>query len=153
MTEAFLCAYVRTPIGRYGGALSAIRADDLAAAPIRELLRRHPNLAGAVDEVILGNANQAGEDNRNLARMASCWRACRTRSPASRSIACAARAWTRSRTAARAIKAGEIELAIAGGVESDDARAVRHGESANALLPATPKSTTPRSAGASSTRR
>ena len=70
MTEAFICDYVRTPVGRYGGALASIRADDLAAAPIRELMRRHPGLADEVDEVFLGSANQAGEDNRNLARMA-----------------------------------------------------------------------------------
>jgi len=68
--EAFICDYVRTPIGRYGGALAAIRADDLAAAPIRELMRRHPGLGEKVDDVFLGCANQAGEDNRNLARMA-----------------------------------------------------------------------------------
>jgi acetyl-CoA acetyltransferase len=70
MTEAFICDYVRTPIGRFGGALSNMRADDLAALPIRELMRRHPGLADKIDEVFLGCANQAGEDNRNLARMA-----------------------------------------------------------------------------------
>src|ERR1700730_3235848 len=68
--EAFICDYVRTPIGRYGGALASLRADDLAALPIRELMRRHPGLAEKLDEVFLGCANQAGEDNRNLARMA-----------------------------------------------------------------------------------
>ena len=68
--EAFICDYVRTPIGSYGGALAPVRADDLAAAPIRELMRRHPGLDEKVDEVFLGCANQAGEDNRNLARMA-----------------------------------------------------------------------------------
>jgi len=82
--EAFICDYVRTPIGRYGGALAAVRPDDLAAAPIRELVRRHPGLAEKVDDVFLGCANQAGEDNRNLARMALL-------------LACALRAWTRSR--------------------------------------------------------
>ena len=71
MTEdAFICDYVRTPIGRYGGALASLRADDLAALPIRELMRRHPGLGEKIDEVFLGCANQAGEDNRNLARMA-----------------------------------------------------------------------------------
>src|SRR5579872_1530205 len=70
MTEAFICDYVRTPIGRYGGALANLRADDLAALPIRQLMRRHPGLAETIDEVFLGCANQAGEDNRNLARMA-----------------------------------------------------------------------------------
>ena len=68
--EAFICDYVRTPIGRFGGALASLRADDLAALPIRELMRRHPGLASKIDEVFLGCTNQAGEDNRNLARMA-----------------------------------------------------------------------------------
>ncbi len=68
--EAFICDYVRTPIGRYGGALAGVRADDLAAHPIRELLRRHRGMEHGIDEVFLGSANQAGEDNRNLARMA-----------------------------------------------------------------------------------
>ena len=68
--DAFICDYVRTPIGRYGGALATLRADDLAALPIRELMRRHPDLRDTIDEVYLGSANQAGEDNRNVARMA-----------------------------------------------------------------------------------
>ncbi|MGH7187537.1 MAG: 3-oxoadipyl-CoA thiolase, partial [Pseudomonadota bacterium] len=71
MTEAFLCDGVRTPIGRYGGALAGLRVDDLAAHPIRALTERHPHGDwAALDEVILGCANQAGEDNRNVARMA-----------------------------------------------------------------------------------
>src|SRR6201991_1598249 len=71
MTEAYICDYVRTPIGRYAGALSPVRADDLAAIPIRALAERNPNVDWAeLDDVILGCANQAGEDNRNLARMA-----------------------------------------------------------------------------------
>src|SRR5688572_9438959 len=71
MTEAFICDAVRTPIGRYGGALSGVRADDLAAIPIRALIDRNPSVDwGELDDVILGCANQAGEDNRNLARMA-----------------------------------------------------------------------------------
>ena len=118
MTEAFLCAYVRTPIGRYGGALSAIRADDLAAAPIRELLRRHPNLAGVVDEVYLGNTNQAGEDNRNLARMASLLAGLPDTVPGVTVNRLCASGMDAVAAAARAIKAGEIELAIAGGAES-----------------------------------
>src|ERR1700722_12598737 len=68
--EAFVCDYVRTPIGRYGGALASLRVDDLDALPIRELMRRHPGLTETIDEVFLGCANQAREDNRNLARMA-----------------------------------------------------------------------------------
>ena len=71
MPEAFICAALRTPIGRYGGALSAVRPDDLAAVPLRALQERHASLDwGAVDDVIFGCANQAGEDNRNVARMA-----------------------------------------------------------------------------------
>src|ERR1700683_119810 len=72
MRLVFICDAVRTPIGRYGGALAQVRTDDLAATPIRELLKRNPGVDwGAMDEVILGCANQAGEDNRNVARMAS----------------------------------------------------------------------------------
>jgi acetyl-CoA acetyltransferase len=72
MAEAFICDALRTPIGRYGGALAGVRADDLAALPIKALLERHPRLdPAAVDDVVLGCANQAGEDNRNVARMAA----------------------------------------------------------------------------------
>src|SRR6202161_1898049 len=72
MTEAFICDAVRTPIGRYAGALAALRTDDLAALPLAALLARNPSLkASGIDEVILGCANQAGEDNRNIARMAA----------------------------------------------------------------------------------
>src|SRR5919112_1063082 len=72
MSEVFVCDFVRTPIGRYGGALASIRADDLAALPIRALMARLPALdRSAIDEVILGCANQAGEDTRNVARMAA----------------------------------------------------------------------------------
>src|SRR3569832_17864 len=70
MTDAFICAYVRTPIGRFGGALSPVRPDDLAAVPLRALIAGNPGVDWeAVDDVILGCANQAGEDNRNVARM------------------------------------------------------------------------------------
>jgi 3-oxoadipyl-CoA thiolase len=95
--EAFICDYVRTPIGRYGGALAPVRADDLAAAPIRELMRRHPGLSDKVDEVFLGCANQAGEDNRNLARMALLLAGLPDSIPGATVTACAPRAWTRSR--------------------------------------------------------
>ena len=72
MAEAFICDAVRTPIGRYGGSLSSIRSDDLASLPIKALLDRYPNVDWqAVDDVVFGCANQAGEDNRNVARMAS----------------------------------------------------------------------------------
>ena len=83
MTDAYIVETVRTPIGRYGGALASIRADDLAAAPIRVLMARLPALdATAIDEVILGCANQAGEDNRNVARMALLLAGCRIPFPA-----------------------------------------------------------------------
>ena len=72
MSEVFICDSIRTPVGRYGGSLSSVRADDLAAIPLKALLERNPDVDwAAVDDVILGCANQAGEDNRNVARMAS----------------------------------------------------------------------------------
>ena len=80
--DVFICEYVRTPIGRYGGALAKVRTDDLAAVPIRELLRRHSGIAEAVDEVFYGCANQAGEDNRNVARMAALLAGLPERTPA-----------------------------------------------------------------------
>ena len=115
--EAFICDYVRTPIGRYGGALAAVRADDLAAAPIRELMSRHPGLAEKVDEVVLGCANQAGEDNRNLARMALLLAGLPDSIPGATVNRLCASGMDAVAAAARAIKAGEIELAIAGGAE------------------------------------
>jgi len=116
--EAFICDYVRTPIGRYGGALAAVRPDDLAAWPIRELMRRHPGLAGKVDDVFLGCANQAGEDNRNLARMALLLAGLPDSIPGVTVNRLCASGMDAVAAAARAIKAGEIELAVAGGAES-----------------------------------
>ena len=118
MAEAFICDYVRTPIGRYAGALASVRADDLAALPIRELMRRHPGLADKVDEVILGSANQAGEDNRNLARMALLLAGLPDAVPAMTVNRLCASGMDAVAAAARAIKAGEVELAVAGGAES-----------------------------------
>ena len=115
--EAFICDYVRTPIGRYGGALAAVRPDDLAAAPIRELMRRHPGLAEKVDDVFLGCANQAGEDNRNLARMALLLAGLPDSIPGATVNRLCASGMDAVAAAARAIKAGEIELAVAGGAE------------------------------------
>ena len=116
--EAFICDYVRTPIGRYGGALAPVRADDLAAWPIRELMRRHPRLGEKVDEVFLGCANQAGEDNRNLARMALLLAGLPDSIPGATINRLCASGMDAVAAAARAIKAGEIGLAVAGGAES-----------------------------------
>jgi len=118
MSEAFICDYVRTPVGRYGGALANVRADDLAAAPIRELMRRHPGLGDKVDEVFLGCANQAGEDNRNLARMALLLAGLPETVPGATVNRLCASGMEAVAAAARAVKTGEIELAIAGGAES-----------------------------------
>src|SRR5207237_1412486 len=95
-----------------------VRTDDLAAIPIRELVRRHPSIADAVDEVFLGCANQAGEDNRNVARMALLLAGLGDRVPGTTINRLCASSLDAVGTAARAIKTGEIELAIAGGVES-----------------------------------
>ena len=118
MTEAFLCAYVRTPIGRYAGALANVRADDLAANPVRELLRRRPALAEHVEEVVFGSANQAGEDNRNLARMALLLAGLPVTVPGVTVNRLCASGMDAVAAAARAIKAGETSVAIAGGAES-----------------------------------
>ena len=119
MTEAFICDYVRTPIGRFGGALSAVRTDDLAAHPIKALVARHPGLDWqAVDDVILGCANQAGEDNRNVARMALLLAGLPDSVTGTTINRLCGSGMDAILTAARAIKAGEAELMIAGGVES-----------------------------------
>jgi 3-oxoadipyl-CoA thiolase len=119
MNPVLLCDSVRTPIGRYGGALAQVRADDLAGAPIRELVRRNPQVDwGALDDVILGCANQAGEDNRNVARMALLLAGLpETVSGETINRLCGSGLDAVS-TAARAIASGEAELVIAGGVES-----------------------------------
>ncbi|NBJ13422.1 3-oxoadipyl-CoA thiolase [Microvirga arsenatis] len=119
MREAFICAYVRTPIGRYGGALSGVRADDLAAVPLRALMERLPNLDfEAVDDVIYGCANQAGEDNRNVARMAVLLAGLPGSIPGTTMNRLCGSGMDAVIAAARAIKAGEAEIMIAGGVES-----------------------------------
>ncbi len=119
MTEAFICDYVRTPIGRYGGALAALRADDLAAVPLMALLARNPGLdPAAIGEVWLGCANQAGEDNRNVARMALLLAGYPQEVPGVTVNRLCGSGLEAVATAARAVKAGEIELAVAGGVES-----------------------------------
>ena len=118
MKDAFICDPVRTPVGRYAGALSRVRADDLAAAPIRALLQRHPSVGDDVDEVFLGCANQAGEDNRNVARMALLLAGLPETTPGNTINRLCASGLDAVGAAARAIRAGDIELAIAGGVES-----------------------------------
>jgi 3-oxoadipyl-CoA thiolase len=119
MAEAFLCDYVRTPIGRYGGALASMRADDLGAIPLKALLARNPALDPArIDEVIFGCANQAGEDNRNVARMSLLLAGLPDTVPGATVNRLCGSGMNALFDAARAIKAGEIELAIAGGVES-----------------------------------
>ena len=115
----FLCDAVRTPIGRYGGALAKVRADDLAAIPIRALVERNPKVDwAALDEVVLGCANQAGEDNRNVARMALLLAGLPAAVPGVTVNRLCGSGLNAVGDAARAIRCGEIELAIAGGVES-----------------------------------
>jgi acetyl-CoA acyltransferase len=119
MRDVFICDAVRTPIGRYGGSLSSVRADDLAAIPIAALLARNPGLDPAlIDEVLYGCANQAGEDNRNVARMAALLGGLPQDVPGATINRLCGSGMDAVGTAARAIRAGEIELAIAGGVES-----------------------------------
>src|SRR6516162_7389053 len=118
MREAFICDAVRTPIGRYGGALARVRTDDLAAVPIRALTRRNAKVDwAAVDEVVLGCANQAGEDNRNVARMALLLAGLPDSVPGLTVNRLCASGLNAVGDAARAIRAGETELVIAGGVE------------------------------------
>lgn len=117
--DVFICDAIRTPIGRFGGALSSVRADDLAAIPIRALLQRNPGLdPQAIDEVFLGCANQAGEDNRNVARMAALLAGLPESAPGVTLNRLCASGLDAVGTAFRAIASGEMELAIAGGVES-----------------------------------
>lgn len=116
---AYILDAVRTPIGRYGGALSSVRTDDLAALPIAELVRRNPGIDfGTVDDVILGDANQAGEDNRNVARMAALLAGLPETVPGTTINRLCASGMDAVGMAARGIKAGDYRLAIAGGVES-----------------------------------
>jgi acetyl-CoA acyltransferase len=117
--EAYIVDFVRTPIGRYGGTLSSVRTDDLAARPLRTLIERHKTIdPAAIDEVILGCANQAGEDNRNVARMATLLAGLPETMPALTVNRLCASGLDAVIAAARQIKAGEADLIIAGGVES-----------------------------------
>jgi len=119
MTDAFICDYVRTPIGRYGGILSSVRPDDLAAVPMAALAARNPSLdLEAIDDVYLGCANQAGEDNRNVARMSLLLAGYPASIPGTTINRLCGSGMDAVMAAARSICAGEADLAIAGGVES-----------------------------------
>ena len=119
MSEAYICDYIRTPIGRFGGALAAVRADDLGAIPLKALMARNAGIDWqAVDDVIYGCANQAGEDNRNVARMSSLLAGLPVSVSGTTINRLCGSGMDAVIAAARAIKAGEAELMIAGGVES-----------------------------------
>jgi acetyl-CoA acyltransferase len=119
MAEAFICDYIRTPIGRFGGSLSSVRADDLGAIPLKALIESNSSVDwAAVDDVIYGCANQAGEDNRNVARMALLLAGLPVEVPGTTINRLCGSGMDAVIAAARAVKAGEAELMIAGGVES-----------------------------------
>src|SRR6266478_2799296 len=119
MTDAYICDAIRTPFGRYGGALAGVRADDLAAIPIAALMSRNAKVDwGALDDVIFGCANQAGEDNRNVARMALLLAGLPKEVPGATVNRLCGSSMDAIAVAARAIKSGEADLVIAGGVES-----------------------------------
>src|ERR1700724_1502795 len=119
MKEAFVCDAIRTPFGRYGGALATTRADDLAAVPIRALMERNPKVDwSAVDDVVYGCANQAGEDNRNVGRMALLLAGLPEEVTGTTVNRLCGSSMDAVAIAARAIKSGEADLMIAGGVES-----------------------------------
>ena len=119
MTEAFICDAIRTPIGRYGGTLAAVRADDLGAVPLKALMERNPQVDWtAVEDIIYGCANQAGEDNRNVARMSGLLAGLPIEVPGTTINRLCGSGMDAIGLAARSIKSGETELMIAGGVES-----------------------------------
>lgn len=119
MRDVFICDAIRTPVGKYGGSLSSVRTDDLAVIPLKALVNRNPDMDWtAIDDVILGCANQAGEDNRNVARMASLLAGFSEIVPGSTINRLCGSGMDAIGTAARAIKSGEAEIMIAGGVES-----------------------------------
>jgi acetyl-CoA C-acetyltransferase len=119
MTDAFICDAIRTPIGRYGGSLKDVRADDLGAIPLRELVKRNPGVDwSAIDDIVYGCANQAGEDNRNVARMSALLAGLPPEVPGTTVNRLCGSGMDAIGIAARAIRAGETRLMIAGGVES-----------------------------------
>ena len=134
MRDAFICDAARTPIGRYAGALAPVRADDLGAIPIKALMARHPDLDwAALDDVVFGCANQAGEDNRNVARMSSLLAGLPDSVPGSTVNRLCGSGMDATGIAARAIKSGEAELMLAGGVESMTRAPFVQGKSAAAF--------------------
>ena len=134
MTEAFLCDAIRTPIGRYGGALSGVRADDLGAVPLKALIERNRDVDwAAIDDVIYGCANQAGEDNRNVARMSALLAGLPIDVPGSTINRLCGSGMDAVGSAARAIKSGEAALMLAGGVESMTRAPFVMGKSATAF--------------------
>ena len=152
MQNAFICDAIRTPIGRYGGALAHVRTDDLGALPLRALIERNANVDWtAVDDVIFGCANQAGEDNRNVARMALLLAGLPADVPGTTVNRLCGSGMDAIAIAARAIKSGETSLIIAGGVESMSRAPFVMGK-ADSAFSARRRSRTRRSAGASSTR-
>src|SRR4029079_14743583 len=119
MSEVLICDAIRTPFGRYGGSLATIRADDLAALPLKALMERNPGVDwGAVDDVVFGCANQAGEDNRNVARMALLLSGIPKEVPGSTVNRLCGSSLDALSVASRSIKSGEADLMIVGGVES-----------------------------------
>ena len=138
MTEAFICDAIRTPFGRYAGALSGVRADDLAAAPLQALMHRNSRVDwGAVDDVVYGCANQAGEDNRNVGRMALLLAGLPQEVPGSTVNRLCGSSLDAITIAARAIKSGEGSLLLAGGVESMSRAPYVQGKAAEAFSRAT----------------
>lgn len=134
MKEVYICDAIRTPVGRYGGSLSSVRTDDLATIPLKALLERNPNVDWlAVDDIFMGCANQAGEDNRNVARMALLLAGFSETIPGSTINRLCGSGMDAIGTAARAIKAGEADLIIAGGVESMSRAPFVMGKSAKAF--------------------
>ena len=135
MTDAFICDAIRTPIGRYGGSLSSIRADDLGAIPLTELMARSPSVNWSqVDDVLFGCANQAGEDNRNVARMSTLLAGLPNNVPASTINRLCGSGLDAVSMAARTIKTDEASLVIAGGVESMSRAPLVMGKSSSAFL-------------------
>ncbi len=134
MSHAYICDFIRTPIGRYAGALKDVRTDDLASHPVRVLMARHPSVDwGAVDDVILGCANQAGEDNRNVARMAVLLAGLPATVPGSTINRLCGSGLDAVAMAARAIRCGDADLVIAGGVESMTRAPFVHGKATEAF--------------------